>query len=116
MPALRWPPSSLGRGCRFGDAGGTARADRARFAGRFQVLPGRPDDRPRRGAQSAGGGGLADNLGGMAFFARTIAVVGMLADKDIAGSLAPLAGKVDHWLLADLDVPRGASAAVLAAW
>jgi dihydrofolate synthase/folylpolyglutamate synthase len=51
----------------------------------------------------------------MAFFARTIAVVGMLADKDIAGSLAPLAGKVDHWLLADLDVPRGASAAALAA-
>ncbi|KFB71248.1 MAG: Bifunctional protein FolC [Candidatus Accumulibacter phosphatis] len=38
----------------------------------------------------------------------------MLADKDIAGSLAPLAGMVDTWLLADLDVPRGASAAVLA--
>ncbi len=38
----------------------------------------------------------------------------MLADKDIAGSLAPLAGKVDVWLLAGLDVPRGASAALLA--
>lgn len=38
----------------------------------------------------------------------------MLGDKDIAGALAPLAGKVDVWLLATLDVPRGASAEVLA--
>jgi dihydrofolate synthase/folylpolyglutamate synthase len=83
--------------------------------GRFQVLPGRPaiilDVAHNPQAVSA----LADNLRDMAFFTRTIAVVGMLADKDIAGSLAPLAGMVDTWLLADLDVPRGASAAVLAA-
>ncbi|MBL8409613.1 MAG: bifunctional tetrahydrofolate synthase/dihydrofolate synthase [Candidatus Accumulibacter sp.] len=82
--------------------------------GRFQVLPGRPaiilDVAHNPQAVSA----LADNLRDMAFFTRTIAVVGMLADKDIAGSLAPLAGMVDTWLLADLDVPRGASAAVLA--
>ena len=83
--------------------------------GRFQVLPGRPAivldvaHNPQAVAE------LVDSLGGMGFFARTIAVVGMLADKDLAGSLAPLAGKVSHWLLADLDVPRGASAAALAA-
>lgn len=82
--------------------------------GRFQVLPGRPTiildvaHNPQAVAE------LADNLGGMGFFTRTIAVVGMLADKDIAGSLAPLAGKIDSWLLADLGVPRGASAEVLA--
>lgn len=58
--------------------------------------------------------GLVDNLRDMGFFARTIAVVGMLADKDIAGSLAPLAGKVDVWLLADLDLARGAPASHLA--
>ena len=57
---------------------------------------------------------LAYNLGDMGFFERTIAVVGMLGDKDIAGALAALAGKVDVWLLAALGVPRGASAEVLA--
>ena len=51
----------------------------------------------------------------MAFFEKTIAVVGMLGDKDIAGALAALAGKIDLWLLAGLDVPRGAPAKVLAA-
>lgn len=83
--------------------------------GRFQVLPGRPVIVLDVAHNPQAVGVLADNLGDMAFSSRTIAVVGMLADKDIAGSLAPLAGKVDTWLLADLDVPRGASAAVLAA-
>ena len=82
--------------------------------GRFQVMPGRPvvvlDVAHNPQAVSA----LADNLGEMGFFSRTIAVVGMLADKDIAGALVPLAGKIDHWLLADLDVPRGAQAVMLA--
>ncbi len=83
--------------------------------GRFQVLPGRPVIVLDVAHNPQAVGVLADNLGDMAFSNKTIAVVGMLADKDIAGSLAPLAGKVDTWLLADLDVPRGASAAVLAA-
>ncbi len=38
----------------------------------------------------------------------------MLADKDIAGALAALRGKIDLWLLAGLDVPRGASVETLA--
>ena len=80
--------------------------------GRFQVLPGRPAIVLDVAHNPQAVGVLADNLGDMAFSSRTIAVVGMLADKDIAGSLAPLAGKVDTWLLADLDVPRGASAVV----
>ena len=46
---------------------------------------------------------------------QTIAVVGMLADKDIAGALAVLAGKIDVWLLARLDGPRGAKAEILSA-
>jgi len=50
----------------------------------------------------------------MGSFARTFAVVGMLADKDISGALATLAGKIDVWLLARLDVPRGAAAETLA--
>jgi len=43
-------------------------------------------------------------------YRRVIAVVGMLADKDISQSLAPLMTVVDDWYCASLNVPRGASA------
>ncbi|MBI4742633.1 MAG: bifunctional tetrahydrofolate synthase/dihydrofolate synthase [Betaproteobacteria bacterium] len=82
--------------------------------GRFQVLPGRPAIILDVAHNPQAVAGLAANLGEMGFFGKTIAVVGMLGDKDIAGALAPLAGKVDVWLMAGLDVPRGAPAAVLA--
>lgn len=58
---------------------------------------------------------LADSLAALGPCARTIAVVGMLADKDIAGALSLLAGRIDVWLLAALDSPRGAPAERLAA-
>jgi len=45
---------------------------------------------------------------------RTIAVVGMLADKALTESLRPLIGTVDIWHLANLPPPRGASANELA--
>lgn len=86
--------------------------------GRFQVLPRAPGSpaivldvahNPQAVAI------LADNLAAMGSCAQTIAVVGMLADKDIAGALAALAGKIDVWLLAGLDTPRGAPASALAA-
>ena len=57
----------------------------------------------------------ADTLDRMAGSGRTLAVVGMLADKDIDGALKPMAGRVDRWLLAGLEGPRGAPASVLAA-
>ena len=83
--------------------------------GRFQVVPGRPTIMLDVAHNPQAVAGLADNLGNMGFFEKTIAVVGMLGDKDIAGALAALAGKIDLWLLAGLDVPRGAPAKVLAA-
>ncbi|SFN30696.1 dihydrofolate synthase / folylpolyglutamate synthase [Izhakiella capsodis] len=43
------------------------------------------------------------------------AVVGMLHDKDIAGTLAALAPAVDYWYCAPLTGPRGASAQQLSA-
>ena len=82
--------------------------------GRFQVLPGRPAVVLDVAHNPQAVAGLVDNLGDMGFFEKTIAVVGMLGDKDIAGALAPLAGKVDVWLLATLDVPRGAPVTMLA--
>ena len=43
------------------------------------------------------------------------AVVGMLKDKDMAGSLAELDGLISEWYLASLTGPRAASAEQLAA-
>ena len=83
--------------------------------GRFQVLPGRPAIVLDVAHNPQAVAGLAGNLDAMGVFEKTIAVVGMLGDKDIAGALAALAGKVDVWLLAGLDVPRGAPVKVLAA-
>jgi dihydrofolate synthase / folylpolyglutamate synthase len=42
--------------------------------------------------------------------ARTLAVVGVLADKDAAGIGAALSSLVDHWIVCALAGPRGASA------
>ena len=81
--------------------------------GRFQVVPGQPAIVLDVAHNPEAAAVLADNLGTMGFFATTYAVVGMLADKDIASTLAALKGKVEYWYLADLDVPRGAAATQL---
>ncbi len=85
----------------------------ARVTGRFQQVHEKPaivlDVAHNPQAASA----LAENLA-TGNFRRTIAVVGMLTDKDIKGTLAVLAGKIDLWLLASLDGPRGAPAKILA--
>ena len=86
-----------------------------RLAGRFQRLRERPAIVLDVAHNPQAAASLAENLDGMGTFSRTFAVVGMLADKDIAGSLRMLAGRIDFWLLAGLDVPRGAAAEVLAA-
>ncbi len=85
--------------------------------GRFQVLPGRPVVVLDVAHNPQAVAGLAANLGDMGFFEKTIAVVGMLGDKDIAGALAALSGKIDVWMLAGLDSlagSRGAPAQALA--
>lgn len=43
-------------------------------------------------------------------YKRIIAVVAMLADKDISASLLPMIDIIDVWHCASLDVPRGAQA------
>ena len=55
----------------------------------------------------------AKSLADQGFFANTRAVVGMLADKDMAGVVSALRGKVDEWHLASLQGPRAASASQL---
>src|SRR5438477_3238171 len=81
---------------------------------RFQVLPGRPQIVLDVAHNPQAAQVLADNLGASAFAPETIAVCGMLRDKDIAGVLAALAPRITRWHLASLSGPRAASAEQLA--
>lgn len=84
------------------------------LAGRCQVLPGRPQiildvaHNPQAARQ------LAESLGDMGFARRTTAVLGMMADKDIAGVVDALRGRVDRWWVCDLPGLRAAPATLLA--
>jgi dihydrofolate synthase/folylpolyglutamate synthase len=82
--------------------------------GRFQVLPGRPTVVLDVGHNPQAAGVLADNLASMAFHPETWAVFGMLADKDIAGVVERVKGRIDHWLTASLPGPRGMGGEALA--
>jgi dihydrofolate synthase/folylpolyglutamate synthase len=83
--------------------------------GRFQVLPGRPCVVLDVAHNPQAAEVLAANLAASGDARETIAVVGMLSDKDIEGVLAALAARVTRWELATLPGPRGASAALLEA-
>ena len=82
--------------------------------GRFQVLPGRPQVILDVAHNVEAAKTLARNLADSGFATETIAVCGMLSDKDIAGVLRELAPRIDRWHLASLPGPRGASAGELA--
>ena len=82
--------------------------------GRFQALPGRPQVILDVAHNVEAAKTLAANLAASGFAAETIAVCGMLRDKDIAGVLRELAPRIDRWHLASLSGPRAASAAELA--
>jgi len=57
---------------------------------------------------------LADTLEEDAFAGRTIAILAMLDDKDVEGSIASLAGQVDQWIAVTADSPRAIPAGELA--
>jgi dihydrofolate synthase/folylpolyglutamate synthase len=88
---------------------------RVELPGRFQVLPGRPAIVLDVAHNPQAAAVLAENLAAMGRYPRTLAVVGMLRDKDLAGVCARLRGRIDRWYAATLDNPRGATAAELAA-
>jgi dihydrofolate synthase/folylpolyglutamate synthase len=77
---------------------------------RFQVLPGRPQVILDVAHNVEAAQNLADNLAASGFAPETIAVCGMLRDKDIAGVLRALAPRITRWHLASVPGPRGASA------
>ncbi|HVF35620.1 MAG TPA: bifunctional tetrahydrofolate synthase/dihydrofolate synthase [Candidatus Saccharimonadia bacterium] len=95
-------------------AGGVARAT---VPGRLQQLRSAPDVRVDVGHNPQAARELAAWLRRSPARGRTIAVFAALADKDLAGVVAPLAAHVDEWHLAGLEreSPRGADAATLEA-
>ena len=84
-------------------------------AGRYQRLPGKPERVFDVAHNPHGARALADSLHRLPVSGKTFVVLGMLADKDMSGVVAALRDEVDVWLLAGLDVPRGAGEAQLEA-
>ena len=78
--------------------------------GRFQVLPGRPQIILDVAHNVEAAATLAQNLAASGFAPETIAVCGMLGDKDMAGVLRALGPRITRWHLASLPGPRGATA------
>ncbi len=85
----------------------------AMIAGRFQVLPGQPTRVLDVAHNAQAARSLAATLKQQRIAGRTLAVLGMLKDKDMVSVVAPLAEVVDRWYLTSLNTARGASAAQL---
>ncbi|RTZ47930.1 bifunctional tetrahydrofolate synthase/dihydrofolate synthase [Candidimonas sp. SYP-B2681] len=82
--------------------------------GRLQIIPGTPAIVLDVAHNPHAAAALGQNLDGMAYYPYTHAVVGMLNDKDVAGVIAKLATRVDHWYCAGVEGPRGMSGEALA--
>ncbi|HEX6321454.1 MAG TPA: bifunctional tetrahydrofolate synthase/dihydrofolate synthase [Burkholderiales bacterium] len=83
--------------------------------GRFQVLPGRPQVILDVAHNPQAAQALAANLADSGFAPETIAVCGMLRDKDIGAVVRELAPRITRWHLASLPGPRGARASDIGA-
>jgi dihydrofolate synthase/folylpolyglutamate synthase len=81
--------------------------------GRFQVLPGRPVTVLDVAHNAEAARALAGNLAAMGFHPQTLAVFGIMADKDIGAVIAALKPRADRWLVATLPPPRGATSGLL---
>ncbi|KND59847.1 Dihydrofolate synthase Folylpolyglutamate synthase [Candidatus Burkholderia verschuerenii] len=79
------------------------------LAGRFQVLPGKPQIILDVAHNPHAAAVLAQNLGNMGYFPYTYAVFGAMGDKDIEGIVSRLTSEVDYWNVAALPTPRAAT-------
>ena len=85
------------------------------LCGRFQVLPGRPVTVLDVAHNAEAAHVLADNVAAMGFHPQTLAVFGIMADKEIGAVIAALKPRVERWLIATLPPPRGATSTQLRA-
>ena len=104
---LTIPAAAVGRGL-----------SRVRLVARFQVIPAARADAPTWildvAHNPAAARVLAQNLRAHPAGGRTLAVFGILADKDAAGVVAELRDCVDAWWCVTTDGERGRSGAALA--
>ena len=85
-----------------------------RLPGRFQIVPGEVEWILDVAHNEPAAIGLAAALRARHVEGKSIAVAGMLADKDAAAIARALDGVIDDWLLASItDEPRGLSAEAL---
>jgi dihydrofolate synthase/folylpolyglutamate synthase len=87
----------------------------ARVAGRFQRIARAPEVIVDVAHNPEAARALAAALREQPAAGRTLAVVGMLADKDAAGVFAALSGEIDAWWTCTPGSPRAQDAAALAA-
>lgn len=87
----------------------------ARATGRFQQIAARPEIIVDVAHNPEAARALAGVLAESPARGRTLAVVGMLADKDAAGVFAALSGEIDAWWACMPVSPRARDAAALAA-
>jgi len=88
--------------------------ERVRLAGRFQRVRGHPEWILDVAHNPDAARALAASLMRRPGRDRTVAVCGILADKDIDGIVKALAGQVDEWIAVRLDSPRSLPEAELA--
>ncbi len=86
-----------------------------RIRGRFQRVPGEIEWVLDVAHNLPAAEVLRANLAALPPAKRTIAVCGVLGDKDIAGITTALAAQIDAWVLAALEGPRAVATAELAA-
>lgn len=86
----------------------------AQVPGRFQRIACAPDVILDVAHNPEAARALAATLREQPVAGRTLAVVGMLADKDAAGVFAALSGEIDAWWVCTPDSPRARDAAALA--
>jgi dihydrofolate synthase/folylpolyglutamate synthase len=86
----------------------------ASLPGRFQILPGQPTVILDVGHNPHAAAVLAQNLDNMGFHPYTYAVFGMVSDKDVAGVVAKLGTRIDHWYCSGLPGRRGGTGEALA--
>ena len=87
------------------------------WPGRMQVLAGRPTVVLDVAHNPHAARALQDALGTMGYFENTVAVFGMLKDKDIDQVIDIIKGRIDFWCVAGLEKTageRGATSAMLA--
>ncbi len=85
-----------------------------RLPGRFQVLPGPPEWILDVAHNPEAARSLAASLAARPCRGRTLAVCGILADKDAAGIAGALTDAVDRWIAVGLEGPRALPPAELA--